>query len=430
MSSLPRLAAFAAALLGALARAAVFNVVDFGAVGSGRVYDTRAIAAAFSAATAAGGGVVLFPADHVFLTGCFNVSANTVVSVQGTILGSPNNTGYVLVDPLPWFGGWGLLPNNGQNATDPREWQPLVQGWYVNNVTFNGGGVIDGNGGAWWACAGNLAAPPCNSYPRPHGIRLVGSTGVHIHNLTIRNMPMWQTHLAYVTGAHLHDLTITAPVGRHNTDGIDPDCAQDVLIERVFVSTGDDMIAIKAGRDWNGRTFGRPSANITIRDSVFGSGHGLSIGSEMSGGVVNVSFSNLLVNGTGGSNLAGIRLKSERGRGGAIANISYTNITLIDISGQAIQMTLNYDSSVPPTNASGTPTMTGISLVDVTAIRPGTGWQIDGLPESPLRGVTFTRVNISGASKLFGACDYIEASACVNVVPACPPCVGGSGGSV
>ena len=63
-----------------------------------------------------------------------------------------------------------------------------------------------------------------------------------------------------------------------------------MLIERVYISTGDDCIAVKSGRDWFGRTFGRPSRNITVRDSTFGTGHGISIGSAMSGGVYDVLF--------------------------------------------------------------------------------------------------------------------------------------------
>ena len=74
------------------------------------------------------------------------------------------------------------------------------------------------------------------------------------------------------------------------SDGIDPDCAQDVLIERVFISTGDDNVAIKSGKDWLGRLYGRQSQNITVRDSIFGTGHGITIGSEMSGGVYDVLF--------------------------------------------------------------------------------------------------------------------------------------------
>lgn len=402
-----------------------FNVLSYGAVGDGSTYDTEAIRSTFAAASAAGGGTVLFPPGHTFLTGAFNLSAHTVVRVEGTILGSPNATDYVLVEPLPWYG-----PDPTADPTDPREWGALVSAYYVDNVTLTGGGVIDGNGWLWWPCAGNTSAPPCSGHVRPHGVRLIGSVGVHIHNLTIQNSPMWQTHLAYVTDAHIHDVVITAPSSSdrthpaHNTDGIDPDCAQNVLIERVYISTGDDCIAIKSGRDGAGRAFGRPSANITVRDSVFGAGHGLSIGSEMSGGVANVTFANLLANGTG----TGIRLKSQRGRGGAITNITYVNITLLNIGGEAVQVTLNYSPGVPPTNATATPEVDGVVLRNVTAVNPKVGWLLDGLPESPLRNLVLDGVSIVGAGQLVAGCDNVASGSCTNVLPSCPPCVPGGGG--
>lgn len=236
---------------------------------------------------------------------------------------------------------------------------------------------------------------------------------------------MWQVHLGYVTGAHIHDVSITAPSSSdkdhpaHNTDGIDPDCAQDVLIERVYISTGDDCIAVKSGINWFGRTYGRPSANITVRDSYFGNGHGLSIGSEMSGGVSNVTFANIVANGTG----TGIRIKSERGRGGSVRNILYANITLIDIQGEAVQITLNYASNLPPTNATGTPVLDGVLIRNVTAINPKQGWFLDGLPESPLQGLTLQDVTIINAGKLVQQCDYVGSGSCTGVLPSCPPCM-------
>jgi polygalacturonase len=88
----------------ASAAATVYNVLDYGAQGDGNTFDTAAIKAAFAAAGSARGGKVVFPAGYTFLTGSFNVTANTIISVEGTILASPNATGYVLQDPLPWFG--------------------------------------------------------------------------------------------------------------------------------------------------------------------------------------------------------------------------------------------------------------------------------------------------------------------------------------
>ena len=289
-------------------------------------------------------------------------------------------------------------------------------------------GVIDGNGGTWWPCAKNGTHFPCSGYPRPHGIRFVGGDGFLISGVTIKDMPMWQVHLAWVTNVHVHDVRILAPSSddpvhpSHNTDGIDPDCAQNVLIERVHVSTGDDCIAIKSGRNWFGRTFGRASKNITIRDSTFGTGHGLSIGSEMSGGVTDVLFYNLTATGTG----AGVRLKSERGRGGVVSNVTWQQLTLVNV-GQVLQVTDNYDPGLPPTNATATPRFENISIIDVRSVNAQTGWLLDGLPESTIKGLRLENVVVEGtsANKLTVKCDYVDKStaACSGVLPSCPPCV-------
>ena len=213
------------ALLLALPLAAwrVCDPLAHGAAGTGLVYDTAAIRAAVDECGAAGGGTVLFAAGRTFLSGAFNISSNTELRVEGVLLGSPNATDYVLVDYLPWYGP--DPPQKRMHATtegpmDTREWSPFIQSWYASNVSISGGGTIDGQGAQWWACAGNMAAPPCSGYPRPHGIRLVGGVGFSISGVAIKNMPMWQVHLAFVTSAHVHDVSITAPASAgHNTDG-------------------------------------------------------------------------------------------------------------------------------------------------------------------------------------------------------------------
>lgn len=139
----------------------------------------------------------------------------------------------------------------------------------------------------------------------------------------------------------------------------------------------------------------------------------------MSGGVSNVTFANIVANGTG----TGIRIKSERGRGGSVSNVVYENITLIDIQGEAVQITLNYASNLPPTNATGTPTLMGVYIHNVTAINPKQGWLLDGLPESPLQGLTLQNINIVGAGKLIQQCDYVATGSCAGVTPSCPPCM-------
>ncbi len=403
------------------ARGGTFNVLDYGAVGDGKTYDTAAIRATFAACGAAGGGTVLFPSGYTFLSGAFNMSGDTVVRVDGRIQGGLDARDYALMDPLPWYG-----PDASANPADPRDWGAFMQSWYVNNVTITGAGTIDMGGTAdgWWSCASNTSAPPCNGHPRPHGIRLVGATGVEISGVTIANSPMWTVHIAYCTGVWVHGVTILAPKTSHNTDGIDFDCSQEVLLEDSFISNGDDCICMKSGKDWAGRTYGRPTANVTVRNMVLGTGHGITVGSETSGGVYNVTFENIVANGTG----TGVRLKSERGRGGVVRDIVYRNISLYNIGGQAVQMTLNYATGLPPGNASSTPVMRNVWLQDIYAERPIEGYFIDGLPESPITNATFTNVTILNPSKvLVQQCDNITASTCHAVFPSCPPCMQDAG---
>jgi len=193
----------------------VCDPLSHGAAGTGLVYDTAAVRAAVAECGAAGGGTVLFSAGRTFLTGPFNVSNNTELRVEGTLLGSPNNTGYVLMDFLNWYGPdppQKLARAAARADPDTREWAPFIGSWYSSNISITGSGVIDGNGAAWWACAGNMSLFPCAGYPRPHGIRFVGGEGFSISGVTIQNSPMWQVHLAWVSNVHVHDVTILACV--------------------------------------------------------------------------------------------------------------------------------------------------------------------------------------------------------------------------
>ena len=438
MASLARVLLLGAVAVASAAR--ICDVMSYGASGDGSRYDTDAVRTAIAACTGVeGGATVLFGAGHTFLTGCFNVTSNIRLQVDGRIVGSPNATGYVLVDYLPWYGPdppQAVSPLSldaeddaavsARTPADTREWQPLIQSWYADNVSIVGSGTIDGSGEAWWRCADSgatSAKPPCSGYPRPHGIRLVGGVGFEVSGITLQNSPMWQLHLAFVTDVHVHDVKIFAPESpaSHNTDGIDPDCAQNVLIERVEIRTGDDNIAIKSGRNWYGRTFGRPSRNITVRDSVFGVGHGFSIGSEMSAGVSDVLFANI----TGDGLATGLRIKSERGRGGLITNVAYRDIRLTNVKGQAIQITMNYDPGLAPTNETATPHLSNVSVVGFTSSGSRQGWLLDGLPESLLQGLEFRDVSIEGVppAKYIARCDFVGAASCDGVSPSCPPCI-------
>lgn len=116
----------------------------------------------------------------------------------------------------------------------------------------------------------------------------------------------------------MHHLNVTNPL-EPNADGIDIDASQNVLVEDNYFSVGDDALCVKSGIDYFGRSYGRPAKDIVFRNNVIGTGHGITIGSEMSGGVQNVTFENIRMDHTG----TGIRMKSMRGRGGEVKDVTY-----------------------------------------------------------------------------------------------------------
>ena len=164
-------------------------------------------------------------------------------------------------------------------------------------MTICGSGVIDGSGPWWWSRKRSLP------FGRPHLIELHNSSNLQIHGITLKDSPFWTVHLAYSQHIHVHDVTIRAPLYAPNTDGIDPDSCRDVLIERCDISVGDDHIAVKAGLSPVARE-GFPqylTENVVVRHNVLRAGMGISIGSETSGGIRNVSVHHNTFLGSGWS---------------------------------------------------------------------------------------------------------------------------------
>ncbi|RVW20011.1 putative polygalacturonase [Vitis vinifera] len=125
-------------------------------------------------------------------------------------------------------------------------------------------GTIDGQGSIWW----NWFQKKTLNYTRPHLVEFINSTGVVISNVTFLNSPFWTIHPVYCSQVIIQNVTILAPLDSPNTDGIDPDSSNDVCIEDCYISTGDDLIAIKSGWDEYGISYARPSTNIIIRRLV------------------------------------------------------------------------------------------------------------------------------------------------------------------
>ena len=165
-------------------------------------------------------------------------------------------------------------------------------------------------------------------------------------------------------------------------------------ISNCRIDVGDDCVTLKSGINEVGRKMGRPDENITINNCVMLHGHGgVTIGSEMSGGVRNVVVNNCIFQGTD----VGIRVKSQRGRGGIVEGLSVSNIVMQDVA-SAFTITMFYMGADKPTDVfpvnEGTPRFRDFLFSDITARGSKTAGQITGLREMAAENMTFHNVHI------------------------------------
>jgi len=382
---------------------AVFNVMDYGAKGDGKTLDTKAITSAIAAVASASGGTVYFPKGQ-YLTSPFNFTSNMELNLDAsaTILAVQDMTMYNIVPAWPSYGvGRDVGPDN---------YEPVIAGYNLKNVSITGG-VIDGQGVYWW----DLFRAKKLQHSRPVLVQFQWCDGVTVTKTILRNSPFWTLHPLYSNDIYIGDITILAPVNSPNTDGIDIDSSTNALIERVSISNGDDMIAIKSGMNMPGILFGKPTENVIIRDSVFADGHGLSIGSETSGSVRNITFMNLRVTNAD----TGPKVKTSRGRGGVIENILFTNITLTGCKSVTLATGMNYDKIPNPGNATTTPIVRNVTFEKIIATSCLQTGSLECLPESHCTGFILQDINIEQATKPF-VCQYITGES-KNVYP--PSCV-------
>lgn len=371
-----------------------FEVRAFGAAGNGKTLDTTAIQAALDQCGKSGGGIVHFAAG-VYLSKPLFLSSKTTLQLDpgAKLLGTDEPSDYA------------KSGTSGKTRTS-ASFNGLINGKNLTDITITGGGIIDGAGARWWVPAeAAREKTPGYSMPRPRMISISNSRNVRVTDVTLQNSPSYHFVPVDCEDVVVSNVTVLAPARSPNTDAIDPSDCKNVLITKCRIDVGDDNVAIKSGHKVEGREFA--CEEITVTDCVFLHGHGMSIGSETTAGVHNVTVKNCVFVNTEN----GLRIKSQRGKGGVVENINYSNLVMTNVD-PAITFTCYYqqnsagdptqkplpenDSARPMTQS--TPVFRNIRVSNVTATCQRSAGLIIGLPESLISDVVFSNVQITAAS--------------------------------
>lgn len=307
----------------------VINIQTFGAVGDGKKDCRSAFEKAIKRAVRKGGARIVVPAGNYYVCGPIHLKSNICLDLQegATIKFSPDPKYYPIT-------------NTSWEGTYLYNYSPFIYAYGATNIAIIGKGCIDGNAmttfGVWKEKqrADLQASRQMNHneiavenrvfgeghFLRPQLIQFYKCKQITMEGVKIMNSPFWCVHLLQSENIICRSLRYDAKL--LNNDGIDPESSRNILIEDVHFNNGDDNIAIKSGRDNDGRNTAIPSENIVIRRCYFKGLHAVVIGSEMSGGVRNVFVEDC---DYAGYCKRGIYIKTNPDRGGFIRNIFVKN---------------------------------------------------------------------------------------------------------
>jgi len=305
---------------------------------------------------------------------------------------------------------WPVLPAHDETGRVIGTWEGLPEPSFAalvnavgcNDLILAGRGTLDGGGdqGDWWAWPKETR----RGARRPRTVFLAHCRNITLTGLTVRNSPSWTIHPYCCHGVHAAALHICNPPDSPNTDGFNPESCEHVRLTGLHFSVGDDCIAIKAGkRDGTRTAHLAPSRDISVEHCLMERGHGaVVLGSEMSGGIFDVSVSNCDFVGTD----RGLRIKTRRGRGGKVAGISMSNVVM-DRVATAVSANAHYfcdadgtsdfvQSRLPMPVNDGTPAIGDIRVSNVIAGNVQlAAVALLGLPEAPITGVSIDNMIVS-----------------------------------
>jgi polygalacturonase len=389
-----------------------FNITKFGAVPDHKTDCSVPFQRAIAACAAAGGGRVIVPSGE-FLTGAIHLKSNVNLHVAtgGVVRFTSDTSKYPVV--LTRFEG-----------TELMNYSPFVYAFEQENIAITGEGTLDGDASCetWW---GWRMSGVCSSgktrdqrpdrdllvqmaeqgvpvakrvfgpghWLRPNFIQPYRCKNVLIEGVTLLRSPMWQVNPVLCTNVTVRRLKINAD--GPNTDGCDPECCSDVLIEECEFNTGDDCIAIKSGRNADGRRIAVPVENIVIRNCQMKNGHGgVTIGSEISGGARNIFAENCHMSSPKLD--FAIRVKNNAMRGGVVENIFVRDITVGEVRQAVVSIDFNYEEGK---NGKFVPVAQKIEIEKLQSGKSEYALYLRGFENAPVEEVSLVDCDFRGVEK-------------------------------
>lgn len=379
-----------------------FAITDYGAVGDASTDASEAIREAIKACADAGGGRVVV-SEGTYLTGPVHLRSNVNLHVvEGATL-------LFLRDPERY------LPAvfTRYEGVELMNYSPFIYAFEEENVAITGAGVLDGNGDCehWWPWKGRTNCGWSEGQPREHGDRArlfeMAEEGVPveervfgdgsyirpnfiepyrcrnvlIEGVEVRNSPMWCLHPTLCENVTVRNVRVISH--GPNNDGCNPESCRDVLIEGCYFDTGDDCIAIKSGRNADGRRLATPSENIVIRDCRMRDGHGgVVIGSEMSGGARNVFTEDCEMDSPNLDRV--LRIKTNSVRGGFVEDVYMRNVVVGQVADSIVRVNFLYEEGDA---GEFDPIVRNIDVRNVTSERSEYALYLIGYESSPIRDI-------------------------------------------
>lgn len=407
-----------------------YVITDFGAVGDGITKNTEAFAKAVDKCTGEGGGHVVVPRG-MWLTGPIVLKSNVdlhledgaVIKFSGDFDDYPLiNTSfegfftYRCISPIyakecenVAVTGKGVIDGDGGKwrpvkkfKLPERQWESLVRG---------GGCILEGKEEMWWpteaAMEGHKTLIPnpellikkeeCEKYRdflRPAMVNFTNCKKVLLEGVTFQNSPAWNLHPWLCEHLTIRNVNVRNPWFSQNGDGLDVDSCKYVKVYDSVFDVGDDALCVKSGKNQDGRKLGKPCEYVEFRNCTVYHGHGgFVIGSEMSGGVKNISIEDCTFIGTD----TGLRFKSCLGRGGTVEDIYVDNINMTEIPKEAIIFTMGYDMDTKEgqqVSPEEIPEFKNIYISNVNCANAGTPISISGLSAMPVHHIYLKNINI------------------------------------